>query len=385
MLSVLSAFLIMLSLGSVYGWSLIASFLIADYGFTAAQTQLIFGTVLSILPITMIIMGSAQNRLSFKQFCYLSGLLFTAGYLLAGNSNGNFILILLGVGILGGIATGIGYWIALNSSVRLFPEKKGLITGIVAAGFGLGAVVMSQMAQLFLSNGSSILSVVTLLGIIYGITIFIFGSFIHQVEANADAEFRLVKPSEFLKDSKFHQLFAGMFVGTFAGLLVIGGLAIIGASLGIPNETIVLSISLFAFANFLGRLVWGYFSDIINIRLIIFISLLYQCISILLLNVSDISAPFFVFIVVLIGFGFGSNFVLYAKIAAQVFGLANFGTVYPYVFASKSIAALTGPIIGGAFYDSTGSFYIAVVIGGAVTFIGAVLFLYSYLKERKLI
>jgi OFA family oxalate/formate antiporter-like MFS transporter len=51
-LTVFSSFIIMLCIGSVYAWSLIASYLIEAYGFTASQSQIIFGTLIAIFPMS---------------------------------------------------------------------------------------------------------------------------------------------------------------------------------------------------------------------------------------------------------------------------------------------------------------------------------------------
>lgn len=375
----------MLCIGSIYGWSLVASFLIDDYGFTGAQTQLIFGFVIAIFPVTMIVMGQIEKKLTLSQFCYIAGILFATGYLLAGNSNGNFYLLLIGIGFLGGIATGIGYWISLNTAVTVFPERKGLVTGIISAGFGLGAVVMSQMATLVLGDGGSILKVLTVLGLVYGSIIFISGSFIRR-EGKVEEKNKVdLKPSEFLRKASFHYLFMGMFAGTFAGLLVVGGLAIIGAKLSLSNEIIVLSISIFAFANFTGRVVWGFISDKLNIKFVIFVSLLFQSCCILLLNIPGLTSITYLIIVTLIGFGFGSNFVLYAKKTAQSYGVTNFGVIYPFVYVGKSLAGLTGPLIGGLFYDLTGSFLIPIILASLATLAGSILYLFLYRKEKRVL
>lgn len=108
-LTVFASFLIMLCIGSVYAWSIIASELIENYGFSASQSQIIFGALIAIFPVTMIFVGRLGERLRARYIGYISGLLFFAGYLLASFSLGNFVLVFLGIGILVGIATGFGW------------------------------------------------------------------------------------------------------------------------------------------------------------------------------------------------------------------------------------------------------------------------------------
>src|SRR5262249_58385317 len=49
----------------------------------------------------------------------------------------------LGYGAVAGIGIGLGYVTPMSTVNKWFPDKKGLVTGIVAMGFGLGAFVLS--------------------------------------------------------------------------------------------------------------------------------------------------------------------------------------------------------------------------------------------------
>ena len=382
-LTLLSSFIIMLCIGSVYAWSIIASELIDKYGFSAFQSQVIFGTLIAIFPVTMIFVGQLGEKIKHRYFGYISGILFLLGYLLASYSQGNFILILIGIGVLTGIATGFGYWVALTSPVQWFPEKKGLITGIAAAGFGLGAVFMSEVSETILSNGNSILQLLKIVGISYGLFIFILSNLIFQIQYKSDNCEVPVKVSYLIRSKIFRKLFLGIFLGTFAGLLVIGSLRIIGGQYNISNHNLVLGVVLFAIANFFGRLFWGFFSDHVGAILSIFLALLFQSLAIILLNIWTLSDISYLILALLIGFGFGGNFVLFAKETAQVYGVKNLGLIYPYVFIGYSIAGIAGPISGGLLYDFSGSFYFSIILASFMSFVGSLLFLSQFIKSRK--
>jgi MFS transporter, OFA family, oxalate/formate antiporter len=187
-LTVVASVIIMLCIGSVYAWSIIAYELIEKYGFSAFQSQIIFGMIIAVFPVTMIFAGQLGKKIKQKYFGYISGLLFFMGYFLASYSQGNFILILSGIGLLAGIATGFGYWLALTSPVQWFPEKKGLITGIAAAGFGLGAVFMSEVSEIILNHGYNVLQLLKIIGISYGLIIFAFSNLIFQIQNHQTIE-----------------------------------------------------------------------------------------------------------------------------------------------------------------------------------------------------
>ncbi|NBC83763.1 MAG: MFS transporter [Bacteroidetes bacterium] len=383
-LTVFASFVIMLCIGSVYAWSIIASELIDNYGFSASQSQVIFGTLIAIFPATMIFVGRLSRKISFRYIGHLSGILFFTGYIVASYSLGNFIIIFLGIGVLGGIGTGFGYWVALSSPVKWFPERKGLITGISAAGFGLGAVFMSGLSEKFLSGEKDVLQLLRFIGIAYGLIILIFSNFIYQHQSTLNtANNKRMKISEFGVTSIFKKLFLGIFLGTFAGLLIIGSLKIIGEQGNISTRYLILGVSLFAVANFLGRLVWGFLSDYLGASLGIFGALLFQSAAIICLNFIALSGASYLVLAFFIGFGFGGNFVLFAKETAQVFGVINLGIIYPYVFLGYAIAGIAGPFTGGALFDHTGSFAYSIFIAGGMSLAGSMLFLHNFFITRK--
>ena len=380
----LASFIIMLCTGSVYAWSMIASELMCCYGFTAFQSQVIFGAIIAVFPVTMIFVGHIANHVKYRTLGYISGLFFFAGYFIAGQSQGNFSVILLGIGIFAGIATGFGYWLALTAPVQWFPERKGLITGISAAGFGLGAIFMTAIAGRILGSGHSVMDLLKFMGLTYGAVIILFASLVHHApEPEHDEQAERVQTSKLIHTPIFRKLFIGIFLGTFAGLMVIGSLKIIGQNSGIEAQHLIFSISLYAIANFLGRLVWGYVSDHIGASISIFLALLLQSIALILLDILQLNAVSFLILVFVIGFGFGGNFVLFAKETAELFGIKNLGLIYPYVFLGYAIAGIAGPMSGGHLFDATGSYFYAIMLASIMSFIGSLVFLKEYLKSRK--
>lgn len=380
-LTLLASFIIMLCIGSVYAWSIVASELIGKYNFSASQSQIIFGTLIAIFPVTMIFVGQLGKKTRARYIGYVSGLLFFTGYLMAGYSNGSFIFILLGIGVLAGIATGFGYWVSLTTPVQWFPEKKGLITGIAAAGFGLGAVFMSGIAEKLLSYGKDVLQLLAIVGILYGLVILLASNLISQNTLINNKEKN--NKTDFLGTRIFKKLFLGILLGTYAGLLIIGSLKIIGEQSNIPTHVLVLGVSLFSVANFVGRLTWGFLSDHIGASLSIFMALLIQSASIISLNLFVLSDFSYLVLATLIGFGFGGNFVLFAKETAQVFGLENLGIIYPYVFLGYAIAGIAGPISGGFLFDLSGTYSFAIYLASFISFTGGLLFLLHFIKKRK--
>lgn len=372
-LVVISSFFIMLCLGSVYAWSLVSTELIFNYGFTSVQSQLVFGLLIAVFPVTMIFAGRYENRIGTQNLAVLSAIFFSAGYLLSGFSNGNFWAILFGVGILTGIGTGLGYLVALTTPVKYFPNKKGLVTGISTAGFGLAAFIFSLITEKLLLDGKRILDIFLIIAVVYGSTILLFSVFLKSPSISSPVT--QSSSSKFRFDYKFIKLFTGIFFGTFAGLLVIGNLKLIGSEHAIPNHTLIIGVSVFAIANFIGRLAWGNLSDYINTNICVVTALSLQASSVFLIGLLNLSSTSYIVLSAVIGFSFGSNFVLFAKKTSLYYGIEKLGLVYPYVFVGYAIAGIAGPLTGGALYDLFKNYDYASYLAAAMSFSGAVIFL----------
>src|SRR4029077_17942047 len=62
--------------------------------------------------------------------------------------------IYLTYGLLGGIGTGIVYVGVVGHMVQWFPDKRGFATGVVAAGYGMGALLTTfPIAELLKESG----------------------------------------------------------------------------------------------------------------------------------------------------------------------------------------------------------------------------------------
>jgi OFA family oxalate/formate antiporter-like MFS transporter len=70
--------------------------------------------------------------------------------------------------------------------------------------------------------------------------------------------------------------------------------------------------------------------------------------------------PIFLAITFLIGFGFGSCFVIYAALVADRYGLEKVANIYPFIFLTYGASGVFGPLLGGWLHDRTGAFDAAI-------------------------
>ena len=379
---------IQVCLGGIYAWSVFVPALMRDYGLSAAQTQVIFGATIGVFALSMVYAGRLQDRKGPRMVAVIGGVLFGAGYVLS-SFYSSFWSMVCGIGVVSGAGIGFGYVCPLATCIKWFPKHKGFITGVSVAGFGAGGIVMSSLARHLLDSHDAHL-VFRAVGLIYGVVIVLSALLLRVPEDHVVRPAGKVSSMAVLKTGAFWTLFVGMFTGTFAGLMIIGNLKPMGLMHGISKWSATLGVSLLAAGNAAGRLSWGFVFDRLG-RRSIFMSLLFLAASVSVLLLASDDAPYVYHVAcILIGFGFGACFVLYAASVAVEFGSDRMGSIYPWVFLSYGLSAITGPLLGGWIHDRTGNYAQAILIaallcavGGVVTALGGSAFRGKSLAESE--
>ncbi len=369
-----ASILVQMSLGSIYAWSLFVEPFIKGYGWTFAQTQIVFGLTISSFTLTMVGMSRKAQGLSPRRTIFLSGLFFGGGYFLASLSGGNFPGILLGIGLLSGMGIGLGYVCPLSVGIAWFPKHKGLITGVMVSGFGLGSVVLSQFVKKMQAQGMDLLEVFRHIGWGYGVILLICSLIITLPSPDNKAAInnKQIFPASLRKNLEFWSLCGGIFCGTFAGLLIIGNLKSIGIYLGESLGGSVLAVSTFAAGNACGRIGWGWLSDRWG-RVTIPLSLIFISFSLLILLLMGWHSISFSLAAFIVGGGYGACFTVYAARIAHHWGEASVVKIYPLVFLCYGVAGILGPLVGGWLKDLTGDYRVSLYIAFLVSLAGIAL------------
>ncbi|NSW58608.1 MAG: MFS transporter [Armatimonadetes bacterium] len=369
-LSVAAALAIQFCNGGLYAWSSFVPALIDQYGLSATQCALIFSTTMAFFVSAMVLGGAMQERHGPRRLVFLSGLLFAAGYLIAARSGGYLPALLIGIGCLGGTAIGLGYVCALSTGPRWFPDRPGLVTGIVVASFGASGMVVSQVATAMLARGIDVLSILGQIGGVYAAVVLLAGAALSV--PNRDSGQRMakcvVRPWQILSEPKVLSLSVGMFCGTFGGLLAISNLKPLVMSCGGSPSVAAWAVGAFAVGNALGRVLWGWLADRIG-KAAVPASLASLAAALFLLQ-HPVAQYSLTWTCAGLGTCFGAAFVVYATEVARSYGRAALGLVYPWVFLSYGLAGVTGPALGGLLADALGQFRTATLIGAAVAAAG---------------
>lgn len=355
-------------LGGLYAWSIFIPPLRAADHLSMAQCQTIFGTLIAVFTLAMVPAGKWVARGRARASALFGAGLFWLGYQLA--REGSFLSLWLGLGILAGAGTGFGYSAALTTAMRWFPQSRGMAAGIAVAGFGGGSAFLSFWVSARLAAGWNVFEILRWIGHAYGALVFLAALALRPAPAPATAPgpARVVALKTALADPFFWRMAAGMFAGTFAGLLVIANLKPMVLAMGADGAW---AVSFFAAGNAAGRVAWGRIIDRKGLASIP------GSLGALAAGIAGLwllefwSAPGLALAMALwVGFGFGACFVLYASGIAQHWGADAVPHLYPIVFLLYGLSGIAGPLAGGFLFDWTATYRTALAVGFGVLLLG---------------
>lgn len=357
-LVVLGSLIMQLSLGAIYTWSLFNAPLVEKFGWDVSATVFTFSVTLVFFALSVIVAGRIQDKIGPRKVATVGGILTGTGVILASFATSPTMLYLT-YGFIAGIGIGSAYVTPLAACVKWFPEKRGLINGLVLAALGLGGVIFKPVILYFIA-AYGVSSAFLYLGLIYGSLIVVGAQFLAVPPAGytppgwtppapkADETFvagaKDYTIAEALKTPQMYILFLWMFFAAGAGLMVISvaaniGMSLVGLSLAAAGNAVV-TISLF---NAAGRLFWGAISD--KIGRVISVLIIFVLLGSALTFMSMVSMTYVTFLLAtcVIGFCFGGTAALFPTITADWFGTKNVGNNYGAVFLFYGVAALIAP------------------------------------------
>ena len=138
--------IVLLLAGLVYAWSVMSKSIAASRpDWSAAQLSLTFTLVMAFFCVGCLIAGILAKKVSPRIYVIISGVLFLAGFLVAATTGASPALLYMGFGILCGLGAGFAYNAVMSTMSSWFPDKQGLISGILLMGFGLSAFIVGKV------------------------------------------------------------------------------------------------------------------------------------------------------------------------------------------------------------------------------------------------
>jgi len=386
-----------------YVWTLFTGPLNQQLGTTLAELQ----WTVSLLVILQTWFSPFQAYLVDR---FGPRLLISIGALLSGGSwilaawASNLWALYLTYGVIGGFGTGIIYVGIIGLMVRWFPDRRGLATGLAAAGYGFGAFFTSfPIDSMIKSSGYAYTLVVW--GCVQAVIGVLAAQWLHtppesyavpsaaqSTPVAAQQAGRSFTPQEMLRSPIFYLLFVMMSMMSTSGLMVVFNVGPFAKDFGVANMLVMgvaalpLSLTLSRLTNGLTRPFFGWVSDQIGRESTMALAFSLECIAILILFAFINQPALFVVLTGLVFFGWGEIFSLFPSTLTDTFGPKFAATNYGFLYIAQGVGSILAGPAAAFLKQATGSWtavFIVVAVLDAVTAVLAITVLKS-MRQRHM-
>ncbi len=375
-----------------YVWTLFVAPLRAHLGGSLAAMQVTFSLLIVLQtwlspfqawlverfgPQTLISVGTAMSGASWILSAYAPSL----------------GVLYLTYGVLGGFGTGIVYVGIIGLMVRWFPDRRGLATGLAAAGYGFGAILTTFPIDAMLRT-SGYAHTLVVFGIVQGVVGVLVAQWLRvppagfRPPAAAPAAAATVSgrqsrrsypPREMLRTPAFWLLFVMMSLMATSGLMVTSNVGPFAKDFGVAGALVLglaalpLSLTLSRLTNGLTRPFFGWISDHIGREHTMAVAFSLEALAILLLLAFSRHPALFVVLTGLAFFGWGEIFSLFPSTLTDLFGPEHATTNYGFLYIAQGVGSLLGGPAAAALRTATGSWTPVFLIVVALDLLTALL------------
>ncbi|MFG2192410.1 OFA family MFS transporter [Streptomyces sp. NPDC048639] len=374
-----AALSIHLAIGQAYAWSVFKPPLESSMELSGTASALPFQLAIVMLGLSAAFGGTLVERNGPRWAMSVSALCFSSGFLISalGAGTGQYWLVVLGYGFVGGIGLGIGYISPVSTLIKWFPDRPGMATGIAIMGFGGGALIASpwstELLSAFGTDTSGIAQTFLVMGLVYAVFM-TMGVLLVRVPADgwrpegwepaAEAARPLVTTGQVsarnaLRTPQFWCLWVILCTNVTAGIGILEKAAPMitdffsGTGTSVTVTAAAGFVGLLSLANMLGRIVWSSTSDLVGRKNIYRLylgagTLMYLAIALM----GDSSKPLFIICAAVILSFYGGGFATVPAYLKDLFGTFQVGAIHGRLLTAWSTAGVLGPLIVNAIADA---------------------------------
>jgi OFA family oxalate/formate antiporter-like MFS transporter len=335
----------------------------------------------------MILGGKHNDKKGPRVVVTIGSACLTAGFFLAATTE-SLTTLYLSYGVLCGFGIGYANIAPIAVAMRWFPDKRGLVSGILVMGFGLAAFVLGSAASEIIST----MGWPTAFRVLGGtsLVLCLLGAQFMKYPPEGFAPKGMEKPQTAktaepdktkARNYDWKQMMGTAtwwWWWTFHLMVLTGGLMVIGHIVpfalesGVNKDSAVFAMGVFAVMNGLGRLLIGALWDRLGRNKTMTLNAALMLIGLLCLGflVEVLHFPILVTAVLLIGLAYGGCIPIASSLISACFGNKYFGINYGLATTPLLIGAMVGPFLGGYLHTTTQNYDTAIMISAALSIVG---------------
>ncbi|MCD9494002.1 OFA family MFS transporter [Photobacterium carnosum] len=388
----IAGFCINLCIGILFTWSVFKKALVINLGWTNSEASLPYTVAIITFSITLLLAGILQDKFGPK-LVLITGTIFAGLGLIASGYVTNSTQLIFTFGILAGGGIGFSYACLSPAAMKWFhPSKRGLVNGLITAGFGLAGVylaplITSLIASYGINYSFNILGV-ALLCIATPLAFTITNPSENYVPVSSASavkktEKEVIIPqtemcwTSMLKTSQFYNLWIMYLCASSTGLMIIGNITSIAAIQADMTDAAHLVVILALF-NTSGRVLAGMLCDKIGGLKTLSLSFVLSITNMLLFPHYSTHISLIIGMAIA-GLCYGTLPAVFPSLTAGFYGLKNYGTNYGVVYTAWGVSGFIGPVIAASAVDTTGNYQLAYFYS---TIIMAIAFVFSLFTKN---
>ena len=358
--------------------------MLAEFGWTTAMVSGAFSISMVVQSLIGVVVGILTDRLGSRIVMTLCGFLLAIGYLLMSQVNAAWQLY-----VFYGVVIGIGMsgsFVPLTSTVaRWFIKRRGIMTGVILSGGGIGALIGPPVATRLISTyhwrvsylimGGAVLVVVTLAAHFLRRDPTQMGQ-VPYGESGGKQRLGIGTWGFSLKEAaytgQFYILSAMHFCFGFGMFALMVHIVPHTTELGFPALTAANIPATIGGLIIVGRLLLGRAADRFGNRPIFIIGFILMSAAVLWLVTAKEIWTLYLFAAVF-GFATGGMGTSQSPLVAELFGLHSHGLILAITGGGFTMGAAVGPFVAGYLFDIAGNYRGAFLVCTAISIIGLIL------------
>ena len=349
-----------------YVWTLFTQPLMTTVGASLARIQITFSLLIVIQTFLAPCQGLLVDRFGPRALLSVGGALTGLSWVLAARAT-TLTGLYLTYGLLGGIGTGIVYVGVIGHMVQWFPDRRGFATGVVAAGYGMGALLTTfPIAEMLKEAGYQ--QALVRYGLIFVAVGVVAAQGLRPSTTRASHEgsrHRLegtqCSPTQMLRTPIFWLMFIMMTMMSTAGLMVTSQIAAFTRDFGMADAVVFglpllpLALSIDRITNGLTRPFFGWLSDQIGRENTMVIAFTLEGTAMTLWLFTRSHPALFVIMSGVVLFGWGEIFSLFPSTLTDTFGSTHATTNYGFLYMAQGVGSVLGGPVAALLHDAYAS------------------------------
>lgn len=381
-------------------WSIFQKPIMALFpGSTPSQIVLVYSLTLFMMAVVSPFGGRLMDKFGPRNILVLGCVLWAGGCYL--NSMVTEVWqFYITYCLVMGIGDALIYTNCVVNTVRWFPDRKALASGIIVTFGALGPMAWTPMALRFLGDNANLANVFTSFGIFFAAFI-VLALFVapppagyrpagwtpagktNDSAARDVRDIRDVGPRAMFRDPAFYAVVLTFMCGTGTGGMLVGHSAAIGINqIGMTAALAAQSVTIFALCNAAGRIILGYCSDHFGRYVTQGSIFVVYMLGAGVLYLASSPAMFFLGCGI-IALGWGGTWASYPAITSEFWGTKNLGMNYGLVFIGASIGGFVYPKIAAHAVETTGTYTLAYLCAAAFALAGVLIIMWMSREARK--